>query len=271
MGFPTWPDYYETPKQSISILSRLFPSAVAYNRFARIIWRYSIEAKRGRYADQQWYDNSLELLRAMEQTGAQIIFENMSALERVPKPFVLIGNHMSMLETMLLPCMILPFSKVTFVVKRNLVEVPVFKHIMKATRPTVVDRVNPRDDFKTVMEEGVKQLSAGISYIVFPQSTRAAHFDPEQFNSIGMKLALKAGVPVLPLALKTDALQNGKWIKDLGKFDTQKPIRFAFGEPILKFGPGGRDEHEQVRDFIQLKLASWEQDKMMKPCCCGSD
>ena len=61
---------------------------------------------------------------------------------------------------------------------------------------------------------------------------RTVTFDPEQFNTIGVKLAQKAKVPIIPLALKTNAWGNGKVLKDFGCIDTSKTVHFAFGEPI---------------------------------------
>jgi hypothetical protein len=49
-----------------------------------------------------------------------------------------------------------------------------------------------------MMDGGLARLKQGISIVVFPQTTRMVDFDASQFNSIGVKLAKKAGVPVVP-------------------------------------------------------------------------
>ena len=49
-------------------------------------------------------------------------------------------------------------------------------------------------------------------------------FDPTLFNSLGNKLAKRNNVPVIPLALITDAWGNGKYIKEAGKIDPSKPM-----------------------------------------------
>ena len=53
-------------------------------------------------------------------------------------------------------------------------------------------------------------------------------FKPEEFNSIGVKLAKKAGVPVVPVAIKTDFWGNGRIIKELGPIDNKKTIHIKF-------------------------------------------
>lgn len=94
--------------------------------------------------------------------------------------------------------------------------------------------------------------------IVFPQSTRSAEFDPAQFNSIGIKLAKSAGVPVIPLALKTDLIGNGKLCRDLGPVHPENEVRFEFGAPIEIEG-NGQAQQQQVIDFISSCFERWKQ------------
>jgi len=107
------------------------------------------------------------------------------------------------------------------------------------------------------MTQGVERLGNGTSVIVFPQTTRAQTFDSKQMSSIGVKLAKKADVSVIPLALKTDAWKNGKIFKDFGRIDRDLMARFAFGEP-LKVSGRGNEEHQVINNFIAGKLSDWE-------------
>jgi len=93
--------------------------------------------------------------------------------------------------------------------------------------------------------------------IVFPQTTRAQIFDPKQMSSIGVKLAKKGGVSVIPLALKTDAWQNGRLSKDFGRIDRCKTAYFAFGKP-LEVNSRGNEEQQAINDFIMKKLSDWK-------------
>jgi len=179
-------------------------------------------------------------------------------LEQVGGPCVVVANHMSMLETVVLPCIIQPVRDVTYVVKQSLLDYPVFKHVMRNRNPIAVGRTNPRDDLKAVLGGGLERLNQGISIIVFPQTTRTCHFGPTQFNSIGIKLAHKAQVPVLPLALKTDAWGNGKRLKDFGSLDPAKDVHMAFGEAI-PVTDRGKEAHQAVIDFIGQRILKWQQ------------
>jgi 1-acyl-sn-glycerol-3-phosphate acyltransferase len=247
---------YTSPDEQLSFCRKLFPSISFYLNLFFIVFRASRLAKKDEYDGRAWADSSHDVLREIEKIGVRI---EVSGIEHVLEhngPAVIISNHMSMMETLLLPVMIQPLRDVTFVVKESLLHYPVFKYVMRARNPVAVGRTNPREDLKVVMREGVERLKNGISVIVFPQTTRAQIFDPKQMSSIGVKLAKKAGVSVIPLALKTDAWQNGRISKDFGRIDRSKTAYFAFGKP-LEVISRGNEEQQAVNHFIMKKLGDW--------------
>ena len=248
---------YISPDRPPGLVSRSLPALTFYSRLAWIVWRASRKALAGVYDDKEWIKSSLDTVAAIEAIGGQIVIENVAAFAGVGGPAVIVGNHMSTLETFVLPSVLVPHRRMTFVVKRELVEMPVFKHVMISRQPVVVGRANPREDLKTMMEEGEARLRAGMSLVVFPQTTRAASFTPAEFNSIAVKLARRAGVPVLPLALRSDCWGIGKRIKDCGPIRPDLPVRFTFGEAMQVTG-NGRETHESIVRFISEHLRSWD-------------
>lgn len=238
------------------MLSRNLPSACFYSSFMWVVIRASLKARRGQYTDEDWAQSSIEVLRHLEKVGVSVQITGGKHISEPHAPVIFIGNHLSMLETMVLPSIVVPFRPVTFVIKQSLLEYPIFKHIMRSRNPVAVSRTNPRLDLKTVLEEGQERLSRGISIIIFPQTTRAP-FDPRHFSSIGIKLAKRAGVPIVPLALMTDAWGNGVRLKDFGKIDPSKRVYFSFGEPLEVEGKG-TEEHQHIVEFIQKHLANWQ-------------
>lgn len=255
---------YRTRPTAISLMARLFPTLVFYSRFLSNVWQSSSLAKRGKYTDDAWGQSSLSVLRALESVGVDIEITGIEHLERLTTPCVFIGNHMSLLETLVLPCLIQPLRKVTFIVKDTLLRYPVFRHVMRSRDPIALSRTNPRLDLKTVLESGTERLNKGVSIIVFPQTTRSNSFEPSQFNTIGVKLAQRAGVPAMPVALLTDAWNNGKAFKDLGKIDPAKRVHFAFGESIA-IGGRGMEEHQAIIRFIKGRLEAWLDERAMNP------
>jgi len=252
-------DQYHTPERPTSWLARAFPSALFYPKMVGIVLRSSRLARLGRYDKFAWARSSEAVVGCLEASGCRIHVDGLAHLAPLDRPCVFIGNHMSTLETFALPSILLPrCGNLTFVVKRSLTEYPFFKHVMLSRNPVVVDRSNPRDDLKAVMAQGADRLASGFSIVIFPQHTRTIAFDAEQFNSIGIKLAARTGVPVVPLALQTSAWSPGRHLKDYGPIIPSRPIHFAFGAPFMVAGKGN-EEHQRVIRFIQEHLEKWRE------------
>jgi len=253
-------DSYVSPQAKPGYLASALPSLTFYPKAFGIVWKASRLACDGRYNSHRWCESSLGIIRSLESVGCRLQVSGIENLRKLDRPCIFIGNHMSTLETFVLPSLIMPWVEdLTFVVKRSLTEYPVFGHVMRSRNPVVVDRINPREDLKTVMAEGGRRLENGCSLVIFPQHTRTVEFDPAQFNSIGIKLAVKSGAPVVPLALLTWAWSPGQLHKDYGPIIPSRTIHFAFGEPLQISGRGNA-EHQQIIDFIQGKLGNWRKE-----------
>lgn len=239
-------------------IAKIWPSVYFYSHLLAIVYAASRLARAGRYDGREWVKSSLEVLHLLERTGIRIEIEGLDRFTTFDGPCVIIGNHMSMMETLILPVMVQPLKPVTFVIKESLLTYPVFRHVMQSRDPIAVTRTNPRKDLKIVLEEGAKRLAGGTSVIVFPQTTRTTSFDPAEMTSIGVKLAKKAGVPIVPLALRTDAWMNGKYLKDLGRLNVLRPVHFAFG-PVLRVEGRGNEEQQRITEFIAARLSGWNE------------
>ena len=197
-----------------------------------------------------------DIINITEACQGKIYIDGLENLKELKEPVIIIGNHMSLLETFILPGIVFPHFKATFVVKTQLKTMKVFGKIMSALKAIGVDRKNPKDDFTAVINQGTELLKNGISVIIFPQSTRIDYFDISQFNSIGVKLAKAANVKIIPLAVRSDFLSCGKILRDFGPLKRECPIRFSFGKPIEVSGTG-KEQHNQVVEFIKDKMQKW--------------
>jgi 1-acyl-sn-glycerol-3-phosphate acyltransferase len=252
------PEIYRTPPDKRpSLPARVAPSLFFYSKLYGIVRRSCSVARRGLHTGKRWAESSIAVVRALEDSGARIEIEGLEHVRNLRGPVVYVANHMSTAETFMLPGILRPHRPVTFVVKAQLLDYPLFGPLMRATRPIAVGRANPREDLVKVIEEGTRKLSEGISIIVFPQTTRCDDFDPARFNSIGAKLAARAKVDVVPVAIKTNAWGTGRWLKDFGKFRPEIPIRFRFGAPIPPEGKGDA-AHKASSAFIENALREWK-------------
>jgi len=254
-------DTYITDEKKLK--KRLFPSLYFFPRLLWIIFYANREVAKGIYNEVRWYDSSVDILKKLEQAGLRMQFTGMDNIRKVEGPVVFVSNHMSTLETVILPSIIQPVKKVVFVIKEELTRYPLFGPVAASREPILVGRENPREDLKTVLEEGSKRLQAGKSIIIFPQKTRNVSLQPESFNTLGNKLAKRNNVPVIPIALLTDAWANGKYIKEAGKIDPVKTVHISFGEPIFITG-NGSEEHQKIISFISGKLKEWERQDLVK-------
>lgn len=250
---------YQSPAYPASLCNSLFPSCMFYVRMFTPVARLCYLAKFGKADDYAWVHSSADVMRALERIGCTIHIEGMEYINAVQGPCIFVANHMSTLETFVLPCIIQPRKAVTFVVKKSLTTMPLFGSVMRSRNPVAIDRKNARQDLVTVLEEGEKRLTQGTSIIIFPQSTRNITFNPANFNSIAVKLAKRARVPLVPIALQSHAWGQGKIMKDFGVISPQIPTRFRFGAPVHIDGTG-KAEHAQICAFIQASLEVWQRD-----------
>lgn len=227
-----------------------------YSLFIKIVLKGSIMARRGTYDDEAWIASSFDTIRQLERCGARFHVEGMDHVRAVEGPVVFVANHMSTLETVTLPGLIFPMKPVTFVVKDKLMRGPVWGPIMRSRNPIAVSRKDPRRDLEAVLTEGPKILAGGRSIIIFPQGTRRDRFDRAELNSLGIKLAARAGVPVIPIALKTDFWGNSPLLRGFGRIHRDRPVHMRFG-PSFRVEGRGKTEHESILSFIETALTEW--------------
>lgn len=250
-------DTYQTDaKRRPSLVARLFPALSFYLPVVRIVYRAGRLATAGAYGNAEWIASSRSIVHAMEAVGMRLTLEGLGVLRDLEGPAVFVANHMSTLETFVLPCLIQPVKPVTFVVKDSLIRYPVFGPVMRSRDPITVGRANPREDLSAVLQGGADRLARGISIIVFPQGTRHADVEPGQFNSLGAKLAARSRVPLVPVALDTRAWGTGKRFKDFGPITPSIPVRMRFGEPLPPEGRGA-ETHEAAVRFIVDTVRAW--------------
>ncbi len=250
---------YHTPEDvPVSRFGALFPSLYFYSHLVPVVRTAGRKAARGQYSPADWVDSSQDVGKLFERVGARIHVENLHYASQLEGPCVFLANHMSTLETFLLPSIIQPVKDVTFVVKNSLMQYPWLGHVLRAKDPIVVHRTNPREDLEVVLNGGAERLQKGISIIIFPQGTRSRTVNPDGFNTLAAKLARKASVPVIPIALKTDAWGTGKWIKDMGWIRPRIPVHVNFGAP-MRISGNGKEENAHAVTFIRENFDSWVQ------------
>lgn len=255
-------DKYITPENTPRfLLDRIMLSSRTYfvSSFISQIVKSYFKAIKGRFGLEAFASTSHHVFKTIEGCGGRFDIQGLDNLDKCDGPVIFVSNHMSTLETVIFPCLIAPVMDVTFIAKESLANYPIFGPVIRSRKPIILTRINPREDLQKVLTQGTSTLESGRSIIIFPQGTRSLEFIPKDFNSLGVKLAKKANVKILPIAIKTDFWENGKYIKDLGPINRDKRIYIKFGEP-LDIEANGKETHNKIKEFIGGNIKKWSME-----------
>ena len=171
---------------------------------------------------------------------------------------VIVSNHMSFLETFVIPYLL--NGKTIFVAKKELTRIPFFNKILRSINTIFIARKSAKKDLVTVLREGARRLKESYNIVIFPQGGRRDVFDPKEFNTLGLRLALKADVPISIIAVKTDFLRSFI-LPNIGFLKLKNNIHFEFG-PTFKVNKKNMAKvHNECKSFIDSKLNEWKNEK----------
>ncbi|MBO6574365.1 MAG: 1-acyl-sn-glycerol-3-phosphate acyltransferase [Rhodothermales bacterium] len=168
-------------------------------------------------------------------------------------PFVVVGNHQSLADIPVFSR--LPWD-MKWVGKAEVFRVPVIGWMMRLSLDIPVERDNRRSR-AAVMIQASKRLKENVSIMIMPEGTRSPDGRVGTFNDGAFALAIRSGVPVLPVAMDgtIDALPRDNW-----RFGSARDIRLHVFEPVPVDGlstSDAADLREQVRQMIVAKIAAW--------------
>lgn len=170
--------------------------------------------------------------------------------ENVPQgPVLFVANHQSYFD---IPVFMVHAPKfVAFIAKVELEKIPVLSWWMKKMGCLFMDRKDLRQSLRIILE-GIESLKAGQSMVIFPEGTRGKNGEMADFKPGSLKLAVKAGVPIVPVTLK----DTYKVFEANNRIRKSK-ITMYFHEPI-DVTTLDRDEitslHVTVHDIIKSTL-----------------
>lgn len=252
---------YETPAERMAAQPHA-PGALTTFRFAWSVFsvfpKCSFTEAIHRLDTDLWAHFCFESVRTAEALGTKVSAMGWERRREYPGPVVYVANHMSTLETIILPFVLLTFGPFNTVAKASLLHLPFMNRSAVHMGLIPVGRTNPREDLLSLFKVGGERIARGESVLIFSQGTRQPVFARKGWSSIGAKLAEKAGVPVVPIAVKTDVMPtrpDGKgWAKDFGTVDPSKDIRIACG-PVLS--GSSKEMHQASFDWIKSTLDTW--------------
>ncbi len=130
--------------------------------------------------------------------GVRIIVDNRANLD-ANQPYVFMANHASTIDIWAL-FLAIP-RRVRMIAKKQLARIPLFGWVMWAGRFIFIDRQNAAAARRSIEEAG-RRIRGGVSVLIFPEGTRTRDGQLGPFKKGGFHLAMDAGVPIVPVALR---------------------------------------------------------------------
>ena len=163
------------------------------------------------------------------------------------RPYIFAANHASQFDILALQ----GFLGVDFrwLAKKELFAVPVWGHAMRRAGYIPVDRSHGRKAMKSLLE-AAKKIGGGTSVIIFPEGTRSRDGKLHDFKAGAMVLAIKAGVPIVPVAIRGtyEILPKGRLLMKPGA------VRIRVGRPIETSAPATKHDLARLAQAAVAEL-----------------
>jgi 1-acyl-sn-glycerol-3-phosphate acyltransferase len=157
-------------------------------------------------------------------------------------PTILFWRHESAWETFLSLVLV---PEPTWVLKRELLWVPILGWGIRLLDPIAIDRSSGREAVARVLEIGRRQLLAGRTLNLFPEGTRLAPTARRRYGLSGALLASSLGARIVPIA--HDA---GTYWPRRGFLKHPGTIRVLIGPPIAV-------RKGESAEAINARAAAW--------------
>lgn len=165
-------------------------------------------------------------------------------VENIPQnPCIIVSNHQSIWETLSFQTI---FPHQTWVLKRELLWIPVFGWGLALLEPIIIDRSEKLKALKKVIKQGVNRLHKGIFLVIYPEGTRQPHGKLGTYQKGAAAIAIAAKSELLPVyhnAGKTWG--KGRFIKYPGV------VVCIIGEPISNHNKSATELTKQVRKWAK--------------------
>jgi len=167
--------------------------------------------------------------------------------ENIPRtPCIILSKHQSAWETIAFQTI---FPPQAWVLKRELLRIPVFGWALAISQPIAIDRSEGIHALHSVAEQGQDRLRNGRFVVVFPEGTRVAPGERGRYNPGGAMLAVRAGVGVLPVAHNA-----GEFWPRQGFLKKPGVIQVVVGPMIAVEGKRAKQVSREAEDWIEAAM-----------------
>jgi len=114
------------------------------------------------------------------------------------KPQIFMANHQSDFDILIVMAHI-P-GQFRWIAKKELFKIPIFGKAMRSAGYIEIDRQNHEKAMKS-LDEAAQKIREGKSVVTFPEGTRSKDRTIKPFKQGLFHLAIKAGVPIIPISI----------------------------------------------------------------------
>ena len=137
-----------------------------------------------------------------------------SGMENIPdRPCIILAKHQSTWETFAFQAI---FPTQVYVLKRELLWIPIFGWGLAMTSPIAINRASGREALKQLVSKGQARLAQGLWVVIFPEGTRMRPHQQGKYHIGGAWLACQTKTPVLPVAHNAGHCWPKGFIKQAG-------------------------------------------------------
>ena len=207
--------------------------------------------KKGSYAERDAFAGRFSMMLArglFYLTGSSI---DIKGVENLPEgPVLFVSNHPSHMDSAVIHGFIR--KPKGFVADKDASRIPILRTWFKYMKCVFIDRKNAMQNIKS-MEESLKLLKKGHSLVIYPEGRINASGKLNSFRNGCFKLAVKAGVPVVPITL----INTGKIMNRAGRGINGASVKCIISEPVTFVHSDEKNENaqvEKVREIIAKNL-----------------
>jgi 1-acyl-sn-glycerol-3-phosphate acyltransferase len=171
-------------------------------------------------------------------------------LENMPKePCVILAKHQSAWETMTIQDLVPNGAYCVFVLKKELLRMPLVGWGLAAMKMISIDRNAGKDALDQVVTQGRERLQQGFYVIIFPEGTRVAPGHKKRYKAGGAYLATHVGCKVVPVA------------HDAGELWPRQAFLKTPGTVTMSIGPAF-DATGMTEAEVNQRAEAWIEDEM---------
>lgn len=172
--------------------------------------------------------------------------------EHIPTtPSIILSKHQSAWETLAFQQI---FPPQVWVMKRELLWVPLFGWGLAMTSPIAINRSAGREALKQMVAQGKDRLKKGFCVVIFPEGTRITPGQRGKYHIGGAWLAAHTHTPVIPVAHNAGEFWGkNSFIKRPGV------ITVSIGPPISPTGLKADQLNAQVEHWIEQEMTRLQQ------------